>query len=166
MRNKLKSAILLLGDIIIMYISLYFALMIRYGKDFSSEIWSQHLPPFTAIFTIWILFFYISDLYNLRRAISNGKFYLSLLRSFLLASLFSLIFFYLTPATGITPRTNFIFFVIIFAVLFIAWRGLYNLILKSYLPKNAVAVIGNNGLLREIIFELKQKPQLGFNLSF
>jgi exopolysaccharide biosynthesis polyprenyl glycosylphosphotransferase len=166
MENKLKSAALLLGDIIIMYLSLYIALLIRYDGGFSSELWGRHLAPFTAIFAIWLLFFYISDLYNLRQAASNAKFYLSLLRSFLLSSLFSLIFFYLTPSTGITPRTNFIFFVIIFAVLFIAWRGLFNLMLKSYLPKNNIAIIGQNHLTEEIISELKQRPQLGFNLSF
>jgi exopolysaccharide biosynthesis polyprenyl glycosylphosphotransferase len=166
MGNKLKSVILLLGDIIIMYLSLYIALIIRYDGNLSAELWMRHLTPFTAIFVIWLLFFYISDLYNLRLAASNAKFYLLLLRSFLISSLVSLIFFYLTPSTGITPRTNFIIFVFIFAILFIIWRGLFNLILKSYLPKNNIAIIGQNHLTEEIIFELKQKPQLGFNLSF
>jgi len=149
-----------------MYFSLYLALTIRYGEKPSAVIWQAHLIPFTLIFIIWFLVFYISDLYNLKLAVSNAKFFQLLLRSFLISTLLSIIIFYLAPPSGITPKTNLAIFVLIFACLFVIWRRLFNLILKSYLPKNNLAIIGKNNLVLEIISELKQKPQLGFNLSF
>lgn len=166
MGNKLKAFILLAGDILIMYLSLYVALIIRYGGKPSGAIWQTHLTTFTAIFFVWILVFYISNLYNLKSAINNAKFFQLLLKSFLISTLLSIILFYLAPPSGITPKTNLAIFVLVFASLFMVWRRLFNLILKSYLPKNNLAIIGQNNLVQEIINELKQKPQLGFNLSF
>jgi exopolysaccharide biosynthesis polyprenyl glycosylphosphotransferase len=166
MGNRLKSFILLAGDILIMYLSLYVALIIRYGGRPSAPIWQEHLATFTAIFFVWILVFYISNLYNLKSAVNDIKFFQLLLKSFLISALLSIIFFYLAPPSGITPKTNLVIFVLVFAALFIVWRRLFNLILKSYLPKNNLAIIGHNNLVGKITSELKQKPQLGFNLSF
>lgn len=166
MGNKLKAFILLAGDILIMYLSLYVALIIRYGEKPSAAIWQAHLATFTAIFFVWFLVFYISNLYNLKLAVSNAKFFQLLLKSFAISTLLSIIFFYLAPPSGITPKTNLAIFVLVFAGLFMVWRRLFNLALKSYLPKNNLAIIGRNNLVQEIISELKQRPQLGFNLSF
>jgi exopolysaccharide biosynthesis polyprenyl glycosylphosphotransferase len=112
------------------------------------------------------LVFYISDLYNLRLAVNNAEFFNLLWKNFLISASLSIIFFYLAPAAGPTPKTNLAVFIIVFAALFIVWRQLFNLALKSYLPKNNLAIIGQNNLTGEIIAELKQRPQLGFNISF
>ncbi|HTW96855.1 MAG TPA: sugar transferase [Candidatus Methylomirabilis sp.] len=166
MGNKFKSLILLGGDILIMYLSLYLALLIRYDGRFTAELWQRHLGPFAIIFFIWFLIFYISSLYNLKLASNDTAFYRRLARSFLAATLLSIIFFYLAPPSGITPKTNFFVFVAVFAILLIGWRRLFNLVLKSYLPKNNLAIIGQHPLIKEIVADLKQKPQLGFNISF
>jgi hypothetical protein len=57
-------------------------------------------------------------------------------------------------------------FVIVFFVIFLLWRAAYNAILKSYLPKNNIAVIGFNSLTEKILEETKKHPHLGFNISF
>ena len=65
MNQKFKKTILLTGDIMILYASLYFTLLIRYLEQPSAENWSRHLGPFSIVFIAWVLIFYISDLYNL-----------------------------------------------------------------------------------------------------
>jgi exopolysaccharide biosynthesis polyprenyl glycosylphosphotransferase len=165
-QNKIKQFILLLGDLAIFYGSLYLALLVRYGKFPTNQLWHQHFLPFTAIFVVWIIIFYISELYNLNFAINNRKFYRLSFRSFFSGGLIAALFFYLNPHIDITPKTNLALFVFIFALLFLLWRNLYNWSLKSYLPKEHLAIIGYNGQVEELIKELKKKPHLGFRIDF
>ena len=166
MNNKFKKILLLFGDIIILYGSLYLTLLIRYSQTPSRELWKMHFFPFSILFAFWILIFYISDLYNLSFATTNRKFYRLSIRSFFIGGLISTIFFYVVPRIIITPKTNLVIFVLIFSCLFLIWRHFFNWSLKSYLPKENLAIIGYNKQVKDLIFELKQKPHLGFHVSF
>ncbi|MFA6306926.1 MAG: sugar transferase [Patescibacteria group bacterium] len=166
MNNKLKKLVLLGGDIAVLYFSLYLTLVIRYLSDYQAKTWAAHFWPFTAIFILWLIIFYISNLYNLNLAVNNIKFYQSSGRALIIAGLASLTFFYLMPRIGIAPKTNLFIYIIVFAVIFYLWRQFYNYSLKSYLPKRNIGIVGYNNLVAEIINEFRQKPHLGYNLSF
>jgi exopolysaccharide biosynthesis polyprenyl glycosylphosphotransferase len=166
MNNKLKKLILLGGDIIVLYFSLYLTLIIRYFDNYKTETWVAHFWPFTVIFILWLVIFYISNLYSLNLAVNNLKFYQSSGRALVIAGLTSLAFFYLMPQIGIAPKTNLLIYIIVFAIIFYAWRHFYNWSLKSYLPKKNIGIVGYNNLVAEIVNEFKQKPHLGYNLSF
>lgn len=166
MNTNLKKIILLAGDIIMLYLALYFTLLIRYSAQVNQELWQGHFAPFSLIFVAWILIFYISDLYNLNLAVNNSRFFQLTGRSLIIAGLLSIAFFYLNPNINIAPKTNMLIYVIVFAVLFFLWRQFFNWSLKSYLPKNNIAIIGLNYQARELINELKQKPHLGYKISF
>lgn len=161
-----KKIILLLGDVCILYSSLYIALSLRYRQIPTQKLWDDHFWPFSLIFIFWILIFYVTNLYDLRLAINNIKFIQLLSKNVLIASLFSLAFFYLAPQIGIAPKTNLLIFIFVFSFLFIAWRQFYNWSLGAYLPKNNIAIIGFNEQVEELIKELKEKAHLGFRLSF
>ena len=166
MNNDLKKLILLGGDISVLYFSLYLTLIVRYWGEYSEKVWSSHFWPFTAIFILWVIIFYIANLYNLNLAVNNAKFYRLGARSLVIAGLAAVAFFYLTPQIGIAPKTNLFIFIIIFAALFYLWRNFYNWSLKSYLPKANIGIVGYNNLAAEIAHEFENKPHLGYNLSF
>ncbi|PIR13655.1 sugar transferase [Candidatus Falkowbacteria bacterium CG11_big_fil_rev_8_21_14_0_20_39_10] len=166
MNNNLKKFSLLIGDVAMLYLALYFTLLIRYSAQINQELWQGHFAPFSLVFVVWILIFYISDLYNLSLAVSNSRFFQLTGRSLAIAALLSIAFFYLNPNINIAPKTNMLIFVVVFAVLFFLWRQFFNWSLKSYLPKNNIAIIGFNNQAMELISELKQKPHLGYRVSF
>ena len=166
MNNQLKKLVLLGGDIIVLYFSLYLTLIIRYRGNYQGEIWAAHFWPFTLIFILWLIIFYIADVYNLNLAVNNLKFYQLSGRALAIAGLVALAFFYLIPRIGIAPKRNLLIFILVFAALFYLWRHFYNWSLKSYLPKNNIGIVGYNNLVAEIISEFKQKPHLGYNLNF
>jgi exopolysaccharide biosynthesis polyprenyl glycosylphosphotransferase len=163
--NKGKKIILFLGDIAVLYISLYTMLALRYLGFPNLVNWLNHFWPFSIIFIAWIIIFYISDLYNLHLAINNQKFIQKSLKAIFIASLLSLAFFYINPKIGIAPKTNLIIYLVVFSLLFFLWRRLFNWSLNSYLPKLNIAFIGYNNQVRELIESLKEKPQLGFKVS-
>ncbi|MDY6915419.1 MAG: sugar transferase [Candidatus Cloacimonadota bacterium] len=164
--NKLKQFLLLIGDFVVFYGSLFLVLVVRYSQIPTRHLWMQHFWPFTIILAIWVVIFYISELYNLNFAINNRKFYYLSFRSFISGGLLAALFFYLNPLIDINPKTNLALFVIIFGTLFIIWRNFYNWSIKSYLPKEKVAIIGYNDLVEDLIIELRKKPHLGFAIEF
>lgn len=149
-----------------LYFSLYLALKIRYWGECDYGTLATHFWPFTIIFMLWLIIFYISDLYNLNFAVNNLRFCQSGGRALAISGFIALSFFYLTPRVGIAPKTNLLVYLIIFSVIFLIWRGFYNWSLKSYLPKKNIGIVGYNGLVEEIINEFKQKPHLGYRIKF
>ncbi len=166
MNNQAKKLILLIGDIGVLYFSLYLTLLIRYWGQPIQNNWQSHFWPFTIIFIAWLIIFYIANLYDLNLAVNNAKFFQLTARCLAIAGLLSAAFFYLTPQITIAPKRNLVIYIVIFAILFYLWRQFYNWSLKAYLPKNTIAIIGLNERVKELIRELKQKPHLGYDTAF
>lgn len=164
--NLAKKIILLAGDMFVLYFSLYLTLLIRYWQIPNPAIWQGHIGPFSITFVFWIIIFYIAGLYNLHLAVNNAKFFKLTFRSMIISGLLSLAFFYLTPQITIAPKRNLLIYIFIFMILFYLWRRIYNGLLKSYLPKNTIAIIGLNDLAKELIIELQKKPHLGYSVAF
>ena len=59
-----KKIVVISGDIIILYISLFLTLLFRYGAANFKYSLISHLLPFSIIFIIWILIFYLFDFYS------------------------------------------------------------------------------------------------------
>ncbi len=163
---QFKKLLLLLGDVFILYASLYITLLIRYQEIPTAQVWANHVWPFTIVFVVWIIIFYIADLYNLHLAVNNPKFFQKTNKSVIAAVIFALAFFYADPETKIAPKTNLLLYIAIFYILFFLWRRLYNRSLKSYLPKKNIAIIGYDNQVEKLIEELKEKPHLGYVISF
>jgi len=164
--HKMKKLLLLGGDIIILYTSLYLTLLLRYWQNPNISDWQSHFWPFTIVFAAWLIVFYIAGLYNLHLAVNNARFLQLTAKSLIINTLLSLAFFYLVPQITIAPKRNLLIYILVFIILFWLWRRFYNWLLKSYLPKNTVAIIGFNEQVRELIQELKQKPHLGYRVAF
>lgn len=166
MNHKLKKFVLISGDVLVLYFSLYLTLFIRYQGQDTVKNWNTHFWPFSVIFILWLIIFYISSLYDLNLAVNNSDFYHLGGRALMIAGLAAIAFFYLMPQIGIAPKTNLFIYLIIFALSFLLWRRLYNWLLKSYLPKKNIGIVGYNNLVAEIIKEFGEKPHLGYSWRF
>lgn len=162
--NKIKQIFLLLGDIVVLYASLYLTLVLRYRELPDIIRWQTHFDIFTLLFIGWILIFYISGLYSLRIAINNAKFFEITLSSIAIAFALSIAVFYILPDNNVTPKTNLVIFGLVFFCLFFLWRRLFNRSLEAYLPKNNIVIIGYSPEVKELIKEFKLKPHLGQNI--
>ncbi|MDP2934446.1 MAG: hypothetical protein Q8N59_01590, partial [bacterium] len=80
---KAKKLILLLGDVIVLYASLIVALSVRY-RGFDLEVFKRHLLPFSIIYVVWLIVFYIHDLYELDIAKNNVEFSSALVRALII----------------------------------------------------------------------------------
>lgn len=161
---NIKRIFLIFGDIAILYLSLWLALFIRYGAGFDFHRWQQHFWPFTIIYLLWLIVFYIAGLYELTLARNNIDFYSTLLRSLIINIGLAIAFFYFIPYFGIAPKTNLFLNLTIFALLFSGWRQLYNHSIKTSTLVNNVLIIGKNKEIDQAIEVVKNNPQLGYRI--
>jgi len=164
---RFKKFILLIGDLVVLYLSLVIALSVRY-RGFDLEIFQTHLLPFSIIYIVWLIIFYIHDLYELDIAKNNIEFSSALVRALIISGIVSIAFFYLAPnfASGeITPKTNLFLNVLVFMVLFYFWRYLFNVIAGSLKLKTNLAIVGYNPQAIDLAKEIIKNPQLGYKLK-
>ena len=160
-----KKIILLIGDIIILYFSLWLTLFIRYWPGLDLWRFKQHFWPFSIIYALWLIVFYIAGLYGLNLARNNLAFYSTLFRGLAINAGLAIAFFYFIPYFGITPKTNLFFNLLIFTVLVSLWRQVYNSLLKSKALLNNLLIIGQTKETKQMLDWLKAHPQIGYRLS-
>jgi exopolysaccharide biosynthesis polyprenyl glycosylphosphotransferase len=161
---RIKKTILLFGDIVILYFSLWFSLIVRYGQTPDTERWNQHLLPFSLIFIIWLIIFFINGLYEPRTARNNLEFYSDIFKTVAWCAALAVAFFYLFQI-GIAPKTNLILQLIIFSALFIAWRHLFNRVVKTQALLSNILIIGANSATVALAEEINSKPHHGFRVA-
>lgn len=147
-----------------LYVSLVLTLFVRYGADFDYY-YDIHLVPFLFIFGLWLLVFYITNLYDLSFLRNNLGFYSGLFRTIITASAISAIFFYLIPIFEITPKTNLAIFIALFSGIVIGSRTLFNQANASGFKK-PLLIVGVNNQSLELAKYVEENPQLGYELKY
>jgi len=162
---NLKSIILFLGDIVILYVSLALTLLIRYGQDYSSVSFQSHLKPFSLIFVIWLIVFYLANLYRNESLRVNLTIAQNLVLATIISATISTILFYLfIPVFKLTPKTNLAIFSIIFGLLGLGWRFILGKIFISGGLRNRLLFIGDSPIIGKTIHYLKNNPQFGYDV--
>jgi exopolysaccharide biosynthesis polyprenyl glycosylphosphotransferase len=120
--SRKESLLYLLGDIASLYVSLWLVLSLRYWSLPTDETWATHLVPFTLLFAIWLVVFFISGLYEKKISFSKKDILVSILKVQGVNSVIAVLFFYFSPVTQITPKTNLFIYLGVSVLLLGAWR--------------------------------------------
>lgn len=119
---KREYAILLFGDLGVFTASLWLTLFIRYQEPPSAHLFERHLLPFSLLFVVWIVVFFIAGLYGRHTRLFRFRLTATLLYTQTINVLFAAIFFFFVPIFGIAPKTNLLLYLpVSFALIFI-WR--------------------------------------------
>ena len=160
-----KRAILLLGDILVLYGALATTLAIRYGTLLGTPAAASHFRPFSVLFVFWIALFYINNLYDMRGQKNTGAWRRGLAGALTASAVVSIVFFYLVTDYGIAPKTNLFVFLIAASGLMYGWRSLYNAIVRRRVPLAETLVMGETVTAMEIMKAIRENPQLGYRLT-
>ena len=120
--KRSESIVLFLGDCGVFVISLWFALFLRYGKAPGIELFREHIVPFSFIFALWALVFFIAGLYEKHTSLLKSRIPNLIFNAQLVNSFIAVLFFYLVPYFGITPKTNLFLYLVTFFFLILGWR--------------------------------------------
>jgi len=161
-----KKITILLGDILILYGALILTLIFRYGPNYFRESFYAHLKPFSIIFVIWLVTFYLADLYKEKRLRISPATIQVFILAIIISVVSSVILFYLFPSFfKLTPKTNLAIFALVFGILNIGWRII---LVKIYISggwRNRLLLIGDSPIIDELINYLKNNPQIGYDVA-
>ena len=160
----MKKFFLFTSDLAVLFGSLLLTLYIRYGSELSEQFYT-HLVPFSMIFAVWLIVFYITNLYEPTALRNNIHFYSSLLQAIIVSLVISIVFFYLIPVFNITPKTNLAIFAAIFTGLEFGVRYLFNGAFEKKFKKS-ILIVGLDQQSLELARFIKDNPQLGYELKY
>src|SRR5258706_63165 len=103
--SKKEAVILFFGDLIFFVFSLWITLFLRFGEVPTSERFLTHLVPFSFLFFVWIIIYFIAGLYEKHTLILKSKLPNVIFNAQVANSTLAIIFFYTIPIFGITPKT-------------------------------------------------------------
>jgi len=141
-------------------------LIFRYGPNYFRESFYAHLKPFSIIFVIWLVTFYLADLYKEKRLRISPATIQVFILAIIISVTSSVILFYLFPSFfKMTPKTNLAIFALVFGILNIGWRII---LVKIYISggwRNRLLLIGDSPIIDELINYLKNNPQIGYDVA-
>lgn len=158
--TRFEPLILFLGDILLFYFALWLTLWVRYAEMPGWGIWSQHFVPFTLIFALWVLVFFIAGLYEKHTLILKSKLPAVILRVQVTNSALAVLFFYLVPFFGIAPKTNLFIHLGISFGLVLAWR-IYGTQIFGFRRREPALLIGSGEEMKELRDEVNGNRRYG-----
>ena len=162
--HRAETLTLLVGDICLFYLSLWIMLLVRYAQIPTTELWGEHVVPFTVLFAVWIVSFYVAGLYDKHTTFLKRRLIRLILNTQVVNIMVGVLFFYFIPYFGITPKTNLFIYLVISFVFVVAWRLYGPVLLGTYTQRKNALIIGYGNEVSEIMEEVNQNSR--YNLSF
>lgn len=159
MRRLPSAAIFLifLGDVALFYLSLWVTLFLRYFGNIEEGLFLQHAVPFTYLFAVWVLVFYIASLYEPHTVIFKSKIPAMILNIQALNSVIAVIFFYAFPGFGIAPKTNLFLYLVVSFVAISLWR-IFGVQFFGLREKERAVLIGSGEETRRLYQVVNENP--------
>lgn len=155
-----QRSMLFLGDIVSLILGFAVMILLRFDIHHQQAFIGQQAVLFGWLFALWLIIFFIFELYNLRRVNPNPRNIGLLLFSMLTNIALGIVFFYFFSRNGITPKTNLVL-VAFFSLVFLAlWRRLFYYLFTMRF-KRSIATIGTNPHITELQAELQKHPHFG-----
>lgn len=158
--NKNEAILLFVGDLFFFFLSLGLMLLVRFGGVPTITVFLEHLLPFSIIFVFWVIVFFISGLYEKHTLLLKSRIPTIILNAQLINSGIAVLFFYLIPFFGITPKTNLFVYILISFGLILAWRIRGVSILSARAREKAI-LIGSGEVVNELREEVNNNPRYG-----
>lgn len=158
--NRREPLVLFVGDIFFLVLSLISMLFLRFGRFPDSELFFSHLIPFSIIFAVSVLVFFIAGLYEKHTVILKSRLPNLIFQAEIINSVIAVSVFYFIPYFGITPKISLFIYVAVSFVLMFLWR-LY--ISAFFIVKRCekAILIGAGKEMEELIDEVNKNTHYG-----
>lgn len=151
---------MVIGDAIVLILSLILTLVIRYGA-IDSDIADLHTMPFIVLFAASFIVFFVMGLYEKHTRIFKQDLPKIITKSQLVNSALAVALFYFIPTFIITPKANLFIYIFISSAIMIIWRRQVATRIIGTKNKDKVIVIGSGKEVDELLTELNQNDRSG-----
>lgn len=161
--KRKEPLVLLLGDIVSFLAALWLTLLVRNVEPPARDIFLTHLAPFSFLFALWIVVYYIAGLYDKQTVILQSKLPNILATTQITNSGIAVVFFYFIPYFLITPKTILFIYLFVSFALVLLWRT-YGYFAISKKSVNNAILIGSGNEMKELLNEVNHNSL--YNLKF
>ena len=149
---------LFVGDMVLLYTALFVTLVLRYFElpDYATV--AMHSLPFSILFAVWALAFFIAGLYDKHTLLLRKRLPSLVLKTQGWNSVLAVLFFYFIPIFKIAPKTNLFIYLGVSFVFILGWR-LSIIALGGGSRKEKAVIIGTGHELRELEEEINKNPR-------
>lgn len=124
-----------------------------------------HIGPFSFLFVIWLIVFYILDLYEIKFAKATPLTFGRIGIAFSIAFALGAIVFYTIPFFGITPKLNLIIVTVVAFLVMLAWRRLFSKIFATAFLRR-IAIVCETPETLSLSNEIALHPYMGTCIGF
>lgn len=158
--RRKESFSLFLGDSILLYLSLWVALFLRYFEIPNTQTLLLHFYPFTILIIVWLFVYFIAGLYEKHTLILKSRLPSTVLNAQLINSFIAVLFFYFIPYFGIAPKTNLFIYLLVSFIFVLAWRIYGDIFFSKSLYQKGM-IIGCGNEMKELLLEVNNNPRYG-----
>lgn len=119
---KREYLVLLLGDVAVFAAALWLTLFLRYLEMPGTYLMSLHFPPFSILFVVWLVVFFLAGLYSKHTRLFRSRLLSTILVTQTLNIIIAALFFFFIQAFGIAPKTILVLYLLVSSVLIVFWR--------------------------------------------
>lgn len=170
MSRKIKTILLALGDILLLYGGLFLASTSRKAGLAPLSFWEKNIIPFAATFLIWLFVFYSQRLYEASFLKKGLHYYENLIKAAFINLLLGFTFFYVLPylpffESSPAPKTILVLTTVNGTILIHIWRKLFtSFFLVKQRPQNIV-IWGSNQQTIKLLKNLVQYHPSDFQIT-
>lgn len=168
MHNRIQTMLLLVGDSITLVCSFLLMVSLAEGLELYRETFNTHVLPFSILSMLWIVVFFIFNLYDTEKSKPTIPHLGQIINAFIFNTMLSVVFFYLTPFFKVAPKTNLLIFSFISLILFLFWRRVFYIFFSSYFKKSVVFINQEAKVepyVQDLVSYIKEYPQSGFDFK-
>lgn len=158
--NRWESVLLFVGDIVVLYVSLWVSIALRSWSLPTASVWQTHSAPFTILIIVWLVVFFIAGLYEKHTSILKKRLPSIILNTQIANSIIAILFFYFLPYFGITPKTILFIYLLVSFGLILAWRR-YGILLFDIREQQSAVLIGSGEEMQQLQREVNGNPRFG-----
>ena len=162
--NRWESVLLFVGDVVVLYVSLWATLSLRALEFPTASVWQTYTVPFSILIIVWLFVFFIAGLYEKHTSILKKRLPSVILNTQIANSLIAILFFYLVPYFGITPKTILFIYLLVSFGLILAWRR-FGIRLFDIREQQSAVLIGSGEEMQELKREVNENPRYGLHFA-
>ncbi len=162
---KREYVILLIGDLLVFTASLWLTLFVRYLEVPTSVIFLRHLIPFSLLFALWAVVYFVAGLYGRHTRLFRSRLPSRILYTQTVNIALAALFFFVIAPFGLAPKTILLLYLAISFPLIFVWRA----ILFPRVPRTAKlsgVLFASGKDATALIEEVKHDPHAPFKFAY
>lgn len=153
--NSYKKWFVFVGDLFSLVFSFLVTIFVSFPGEFSSEL-GVHLYPFALLYVVWIIIFFVFNLYDSHKIRPNLLNLQTISIALMVSGAIGISMFYLFPIFSITPKTNLVINLATFGIFFVIWRRIVSEIFSNTMLEK-IGILGIRDESQELFNALKSK---------